>query len=92
MELAKQYNLPDEITNFIAEHHGTDLVKYFYHRAVETSNENEHIEEEDYRYSGQDPVEETAIVSLADAVEAAKALLNRHLAKLSWFERLLRNV
>ena len=72
LELAKQYNLPDEITNFIAEHHGTDLVKYFYHRAVETSNENEHIEEEDYRYSGPRPQsKETAIVSLADAVEAA---------------------
>lgn len=76
IELAKEYKLPDVIISFIAEHHGSDLVKYFYHRAKESGNDN--VEDSDFRYSGPKPQsKETAIVSLADATEAAVRSLSK---------------
>lgn len=70
LELAREHKLPDVVSDFITQHHGTDLVKFFYHRAKE--NDGEVIEEKDFRYPGPKPqTKETAIVSLADAVEAA---------------------
>lgn len=70
VELAKEHKLPPVVTSFISEHHGTDLVKYFYHRALEANEGG--VEESDFRYPGPKPqTKETAIVSLADAVEAA---------------------
>ncbi len=70
LELARDYKLPSVISKFIAQHHGTDLVKYFYHRAKENGVET--VQEKDFRYPGSKPqTKETAIVSLADAVEAA---------------------
>lgn len=67
--LAKQYGLPEEILNMIIEHHGTTVVQYFYYKAVEIG---EHISEEDFKYSGPKPsTKESAIVMLADTVEAA---------------------
>lgn len=76
LELAKEYKLPAVISQFIAEHHGTNLVNFFYHRALETNGDT--IEENDYRYSGPKPqTKETAIVSLADAIEAAVRSLTK---------------
>jgi putative nucleotidyltransferase with HDIG domain len=70
LELAREYKLPDVVTQFIAQHHGTDLVKFFYHRALE-ANEGA-VEEQEFRYPGPKPQsKEVAIVSLADATEAA---------------------
>lgn len=71
LELARQYRLPDKIINIIHEHHGTTLVFYFYHRALEEKKGGE-IAEEDFRYPGPKPQsKEAAIVMLADSVEAA---------------------
>ncbi|MCX7796149.1 MAG: HDIG domain-containing protein [bacterium] len=68
--LAKQYRIPEQIIDFIREHHGTSLVSYFYHKALKENPDN--VREEDYRYKGPKPrSKETAIVMLADAVEAA---------------------
>lgn len=69
VEMARQHKLPEILVDFIREHHGTDLVKYFYHRAKEGGHE---VEEADFRYPGPNPQsKETAVVMLADAVEAA---------------------
>ena len=66
LELAREYKLPEVVAAFIAEHHGTDPVKFFYHRAQEHNGET--VEEKDFRYPGPKPqTKETAIVSLADA-------------------------
>ena len=71
-----RHKLPPVITSFITEHHGTDLVKYFYHRALETNEGT--VKESDFRYPGPKPqTKETAIVSLADAVEAAVRSLSK---------------
>ncbi len=74
-DLAREYGLPDSVANFIPEHHGTTLITYFYHQAVERGDEPEPAA---FRYEGPKPqTRETAIVMLADAVEAAVRSLPR---------------
>ncbi|MCX7903788.1 MAG: HDIG domain-containing protein [Caloramator sp.] len=69
IELAEQYKLPKVIKQIIEEHHGTTLIKYFY--AVAKKN-GEDIDAESFRYPGPKPrLKESAIVMLADCVEAA---------------------
>ncbi len=71
IELAQSYKLPPAIIDFIEQHHGASLVYYFYHKALENKTLQE-IKEEQFRYPGPKPqTKEVAIVSLADAVEAA---------------------
>lgn len=71
VELASEFKLPPVVTQFIAQHHGTDLVRFFYHRACE-AGDGDSVEERDFRYLGPKPQgKEVAIVSLADATEAA---------------------
>ncbi len=68
IELAREYGLPQRIVDFIPMHHGTTVIKYFYDKARET---NPDVSEADFRYPGPLPhTRETAIVMLADAVEA----------------------
>jgi putative nucleotidyltransferase with HDIG domain len=74
LELARQYRLPEILTRFIPEHHGTNLVSYFYHQA--RSRSTEPIFEEDFRYPGPKPQSrETAVVMLCDGIEAASRTL-----------------
>lgn len=71
IELAKKYKLPIEVRDFIEQHHGDTLVAYFYHKAKNSEN-GENVDEQSFRYSGPKPQsKETAIVMLADSVEAA---------------------
>lgn len=70
MELAAEYKLPGAIRDIIEQHHGTTLVRYFYVMAM--NNENDVVEEASFRYEGPKPnSKESAIVMLADSVEAA---------------------
>ncbi|MBN2357586.1 HDIG domain-containing protein [candidate division KSB1 bacterium] len=70
-EMARQYGLPAVVEAFIYEHHGTGLMNYFYQKAVEQS-EGEPVSQNAFRYPGPRPrTRETAIVMLADSVEAA---------------------
>jgi len=72
VELAKSNRLNKTIVDFITQHHGTSLVYYFYRRALESAENTEGVQEEVYRYPGPKPqTKETAIVLLADSVEAA---------------------
>ncbi|MBE6368088.1 MAG: HDIG domain-containing protein [Lentisphaerae bacterium] len=69
LDLALQYKLCRVVRQFIQQHHGTDLIQYFYHQAL---NSKEPVLESDYRYPGPLPhAKEVVIVSLADACEAA---------------------
>ncbi len=73
IELARKNNLPDRIIDFIRSHHGTTLVYYFYKKQKELG---EDINEEDFRYPGPLPFsKETAILMMADSVEAASKSL-----------------
>lgn len=76
MELAKKYKFAPSLIEFIEQHHGSSLVYYFYRRALESSEEKEIVGEEEFRYPGPKPAsKETAIVLLADSVEAATRTL-----------------
>lgn len=76
--LAKRYRLNPGIIDFILQHHGTSLVYFFYRRALENGEITEETSEEGFRYPGPKPrSKETAILLLADSVEAAtRALKN----------------
>ncbi len=77
IELGRKWRLPRMIIDFIPEHHGTMVMEYFYHKALEGDG-NETVKVDDFRYPGPKPQSrETAILMLADAVEAA----TRSLAK-----------
>ncbi len=72
VELAKKNKLPDKVIDFISQHHGTGLMAFFYHKAVEEAGSPDKVKESDFRYPGPRPQsQETAIVMLADSVEAA---------------------
>ncbi|MCU0665913.1 MAG: HDIG domain-containing protein [Candidatus Omnitrophica bacterium] len=76
VELAQKYHLNPRIIDFIQQHHGSSLVYYFYRRAIENQEEEKNIEEDGFRYPGPKPgSKETAIVMLADSVEAASRCL-----------------
>jgi len=71
VEMAKEHGIPERIIEFIREHHGTTLVSYFFTRATGGDPATEYAEQ-DFRYEGPRPTsKETAIVMLADSVEAA---------------------
>ena len=66
-----EYGLPRVIIDVIREHHGTSLVKFFYFKALKEYGADK-VTEEEYRYQGTIPSSrESAIVMLADTVEAA---------------------
>lgn len=72
LDLAEKYHLPPRIRDFIGEHHGTSLVRYFYVKAQQAADEGEEVNEADFRYPGPNPrSKETAILLLADTCEAA---------------------
>ncbi|MCR4416448.1 MAG: HDIG domain-containing protein [Ignavibacteria bacterium] len=68
IELARKYNLPEEVIDFIPMHHGTTHVQYFLKIAKQLGKK---IDEDKFRYPGPKPQsKETGIVMLADAVES----------------------
>lgn len=73
IEMAKEYRIPPILHSFIAEHHGTTLVEYFYHRADELRKPDDpEVDESEFRYPGPKPQSrETAVVMLCDGVEGA---------------------
>jgi len=73
IEMAKEYGLPASLHPFIAEHHGTTLVQYFYQVATESRRPGEpEPTDTAFRYPGPKPQSrETAIVMLCDGVEGA---------------------
>lgn len=75
--LAKKYRLPPTFIDIIKEHHGTTLVYYFYWKEVELKGGNvEEVDGEKFRYPGPKPdSKESAIIMLADTVEAASRSL-----------------
>lgn len=76
IELAQKYKLPKVIADFIPEHHGTTLMSYFYHQALEEAGTEGTVKEADFRYPGPKPQsKETAIAMLSDALEAASRTL-----------------
>lgn len=77
-DLAREYALPERVVSLITQHHGTTLISYFYEQA-KTDTEGQAVSEERFRYPGPKPqTKESAIIMLADAVEAASRTLPQH--------------
>ncbi|MBT8186707.1 MAG: HDIG domain-containing protein [Croceitalea sp.] len=73
IEMARKNNIPDRVIDFLRTHHGTSLVYYFYKKQQELDPETEDTY---FRYPGPIPFsKETAILMMADAVEAASKSL-----------------
>lgn len=80
IEMAKEYGLPQVLHHFIASHHGTTLVQYFYHAATEqqkAAGSDRPPDKSEFRYAGPKPrTKEAAILMLADATESAVRAMN----------------
>jgi putative nucleotidyltransferase with HDIG domain len=78
LELARDYRLPPAVQAFVSEHHGTRLAGFFHREAVRLAN-GDPVDERLFRYPGPRPQsKETALVMLADTVEASvRAASNR---------------
>ncbi len=73
-KMAREEGVPDIVARFIPEHHGTQLIGFFYEKAKEESEEEPNPD--DFRYPGPKPrSKETAIAMLADSVESATRAL-----------------
>ncbi len=78
VKIAQKNNVPKQIIDFIETHHGTSVTKYFY-TSWKNANPGKEINDADFRYPGPDPFsKETAILMMADAVEAASRSLKEY--------------
>ncbi|MFO7724128.1 MAG: HDIG domain-containing protein [Oceanipulchritudo sp.] len=93
VQMARQYHLPKIIIDVIQQHHGTSLIQYFYYKALERQKadgsvgsispnapriELNQVNEDTYRYEGPIPrFSESALIMLADSVEAASRSLKK---------------
>ena len=75
MKIGQEAGLPKVVEDLILQHHGTQLMEYFYNIAAKTYP-NSTIREEDFRYPGPKPQSvEAALLMVCDAVEAASRSL-----------------
>ncbi len=78
VRIAQKHGLPKQIIEFIETHHGTSMPKYFY-ISWKNANPGKEIDEDLFRYPGPNPFSrETAILMMADTVEAASRSLKEY--------------
>ncbi|CAA9460201.1 MAG: Membrane protein containing HD superfamily hydrolase domain, YQFF ortholog [uncultured Rubrobacteraceae bacterium] len=84
VELGREWNLPQEVLDMIAQHHGTTRIEYFYRMALQNAVANgaaanaAAINETDFRYPGPLPKsKEAGILMLADSIEATVKSLEK---------------
>ncbi len=96
MRIGQEAGLPKVVVDLIVQHHGTQLMEYFYNIAAKTYPKST-IQEEKFRYPGPKPQSvEAAVLMLADAVEAASRSVQdpnrkkfRKLVRLIMFKRIV---
>ncbi len=78
LRLSREYGIPPDVAQAIVTHHGTSLMRFFFHRALEAYGE-EIVDPGDYRHRGRKPSsKEMVVVMMADSCEAAaRALVQR---------------
>lgn len=83
VEMAKEYKIPRVLHQFIEEHHGTTVVRYFHQMAsdkqpeIASGKHDREVSEAEFRYSGPKPrTRETAVLMLCDGVEGAVRALH----------------
>ncbi len=77
IEMARKNNLPEYVIDFIRTHHGTTTARYFYTMEMKERPDDE-IDKAHFTYPGPRPFsKETAVVMMADSVEAASRSLGK---------------
>jgi len=77
-EMAREHKMPKPIVDIIEQHHGTSLVSFFFHCALDNEKNERTVNETDFRYEGPKPQnKEAALVMMADSVEAAVRALQK---------------
>ena len=80
IEIAQKHHMPQVIIDFIATHHGTTVVRYFYNKFLKEGGDPALIEE--FRYNGHKPVTKAQIVlMLCDSIEAASRTVKENTPK-----------
>jgi cyclic-di-AMP phosphodiesterase PgpH len=75
-DMLRAEKIPKEIIEIAEQHHGTTLLKFFYHKATQLSEKE--VSESDFRYPGpKAQTKEVAIIGISDAVEAAVRSLSK---------------
>ena len=75
VEIARKHNLPLPVIDFIKTHHGTSTVQYFYRSYIKKYPEAD-VDLKKFSYPGPKPFsKETAVLMMADSVEAASRSL-----------------
>ncbi|WP_371018237.1 HD family phosphohydrolase [Pseudalkalibacillus sp. JSM 102089] len=75
-EMLRKHRLPKEIVDIAEQHHGTTLLKFFYYKASEQSDQQ--VSEAEFRYPGpRAQTKEAAVVGIADCIEAAVRSMNK---------------
>lgn len=78
LDIGRAWNLPQEILDLIAEHHGTTRIEYFYRKAVEEASQGETVSESEFRYPGPPPrSKEAGILMISDSAEATVKSLDK---------------
>jgi len=75
LRLSREHGIPPDVAQAIATHHGTSLMRYFFHKAIELYGEDE-VDPSDYRHRGRKPrSKEMVVVMMSDSCEAAARAL-----------------
>ena len=86
---AREVGLPPEVVKIVADHHGNDVIQFFFHEALEAQaaaqdKKGEEVKASDYSYNADIPdFPECAIVMLADSIEAASRTVTPNVGKFS---------
>jgi len=81
VQMAKKHHIPPQIIDFIRTHHGTGKTEYFY-RTFINNNPGVSVNEMDFSNPGPKPFsQETAILMMADSIEAASRSLKKYTPK-----------
>ncbi|MDD4777775.1 MAG: HDIG domain-containing protein [Fermentimonas sp.] len=81
VKIAQKHKIPQQIIDFIETHHGTSMPKYFY-ISWKNANPGKEVNEAAFRYPGPNPfTKETAIMMMADAVEASSRSMTEYTEK-----------
>ncbi len=75
LRLSREHGIPPDVAQAIVTHHGTSLMRYFFHKAIELYGEDE-VDPADYRHRGRKPrSKEMVVVMMSDSCEAAARAL-----------------
>jgi len=90
IELANEFHLPKKVKQFIAEHHGTTFVGYFYKKALTLA---QNVEREQFCYPGPKPQSrETALLMIMDSLEAAVRAESKNISRISDIQEIIERV